>query len=244
VRRNCIISCWFAATAVFIVCGTAGLALAVDAAKPDAPKQSRATAILAPVRMSLSEATAAVRKEIFQENPKMNPTAEFPLKELTTADVWKRLQAQVFVVTSGVREDQAYIVHDERVAPLGAGFGGNGVTSMCVADVNGDGKPKLVFSYSFGSGIHRSEIGIWAGGPSWIDASPVLREYDLALEKDDDRHVRVAYGEYTPQHGFKRQGEFGALHLSAAKKNPKVDPHFEIILAPKLPADVLNAVWK
>jgi hypothetical protein len=41
---------------------------------------------------------------------------------------------------------------------LGEWFGGYGVTSMAVYDMNDDGDQELFFTYSFGSGLHRSQI--------------------------------------------------------------------------------------
>jgi len=111
---------------------------------------------------------------------------------------------------------------------------------MCVADLDGDRKAKLAFTYSWGSGIHRSVVGIWTGGDSWIDASPRLRDYDLALEKIDDEHVDLAYGEFFPPNTFKRQGTFGKLRLTPGNPNPALD----VVLNSQLPAEVINRIWK
>src|ERR1700722_8091475 len=110
--------------ALLIGCARSASIATTDAAKPAAANQSPTITISVPTRLSLSEATIAVRAEIFRSIPKMNPSADFPLKELTTADVWDRLHAQVFAVTDGVQEDQAFIIRDRRVYPLGKGFGG------------------------------------------------------------------------------------------------------------------------
>jgi len=231
----------FLAMAVLLIgCTKSASTAATDAAKPAAVNQSVATANSVPTRLSLTEATAAVRAEIFRSIPSMNPSADFPLMELTTADVWDRLHAQVFAVTSGVREDQAFVIRDRRIFWLGGGLGGWGVMSMCVADLDGSGQPKLVFSYPWGSGVHRSIVAVWTGGASWIDAKPVLRDYDLSLERIDDMHVDVAYGEFLSARNFNRQGEFGKLRLSTERAKPNL----EIILDPRLSPDVLSRVWK
>jgi len=50
----------------------------------------------------------------------------------------------------------SFLLYDGIVYPLGEWFGGFGVTSMALADLNGDQKPELYFTYSWGSGLHRS----------------------------------------------------------------------------------------
>lgn len=113
-----------------------------------------------PVRISLAEAERLVRNKIFAEKPKMAAHAEFPLRELTTDTVWIELAVQMFKVTSGVREPETFVIKDGEVAHIGRGFGGAGVNSWCIADVDNDGKPELVYSFSSGSGIHRCEVGV------------------------------------------------------------------------------------
>ena len=50
----------------------------------------------------------------------------------------------------------SFLLYEDKVYPLGVWFGGFGVTSMALADLNGDQKPELYFTYSWGSGLHRS----------------------------------------------------------------------------------------
>lgn len=51
------------------------------------------------------------------------------------------------------------LVYDNERYPLGECIGGYGVTSFAIADVNEDGEFELYFTYSWGSGIPRSQIG-------------------------------------------------------------------------------------
>jgi hypothetical protein len=117
-----------------------------------------------PVRISLAEAEQSVRAKVFSEKPDMAAGSDFSLKELTTDVIWKELGVQVFQITSGSQSFETFVISDGEVARIGRGFGGNGVTSMCVADLNKDGKPDLVYSFSWGSGIHRSEVGVLVFG--------------------------------------------------------------------------------
>lgn len=52
-----------------------------------------------------------------------------------------------------------YLLYEDEIYPLGRGFGGYGVTSFAIADLNGDGAFEIYFTYSWGSGIPRSEVG-------------------------------------------------------------------------------------
>lgn len=50
----------------------------------------------------------------------------------------------------------SFLLYEGKVYPLGEWFGGSGVTSIALADLNGDQKSELYFTYSWGSGLHRS----------------------------------------------------------------------------------------
>lgn len=50
-------------------------------------------------------------------------------------------------------------MYENDIYTLGEYFGGLGITSFAVADINQDGKSELYFTYSWGSGIHRSLAG-------------------------------------------------------------------------------------
>jgi hypothetical protein len=52
----------------------------------------------------------------------------------------------------------SFLLYENVVYPLGEWFGGFGVTSMVLNDLNKDGKQELYFTSSFGSGLHRSHI--------------------------------------------------------------------------------------
>lgn len=52
----------------------------------------------------------------------------------------------------------SFLLYENKAYPLGEWFGGYGVTSMALDDLNDDLKQELYFTYSFGSGLHRSHI--------------------------------------------------------------------------------------
>ena len=53
----------------------------------------------------------------------------------------------------------SYLLYEDTIYTLGESFGGYGVTAFAVADLNKDGMKELYFTYSWGSGIHRSQVG-------------------------------------------------------------------------------------
>lgn len=56
----------------------------------------------------------------------------------------------------------SFLLYEDEIYPLGEWFGGLGVTSMALADVDGDGKPELYFTYSWGSGLHHSHVAYFS----------------------------------------------------------------------------------
>ena len=162
------------------------------------------------------------------------PGPAIPL-ELTTTEIWNRLHVQVFAFTGSYYDDQAYIVRDRRAFPIGEEYGGE-VTSLCVADLDNDRNPELLFCYSYGTGFHQCRVGVWTGGTSWTVANirtnfPVL---NLILKKIDDHHVRIIYEYYDHDLDLMLQGEFGNLHLSS-----EANPALTVVLDPHLPKAIL-----
>lgn len=53
----------------------------------------------------------------------------------------------------------SFLLFDDEIYELGAFFGGNGLTSMALCDLDKDNQYELYFTFSWGSGLHRSQIG-------------------------------------------------------------------------------------
>jgi hypothetical protein len=149
---------------------------------------------LAPARISLADAQELVKAWAVRQNPNLDPQVSFPLQELTTPEAWDRLGVQVFQVTGGSFLYESYLVDRGRVLPVGTAFGGTGVSSMVVADLDHDSAAELVFAYSFGSGIHQSRLALYsplAPGDGMLDAGVRFANGDLELEKVTDQQVLV-----------------------------------------------------
>lgn len=74
---------------------------------------------------------------------------------------------------------ESYLEYNGNVYTLGTGFGGLGTVSFAVADLNNDGAIEIYFSYSWGSGIHRSRIG-------YFDSESLeVSVFDISCENKD-----------------------------------------------------------
>lgn len=72
---------------------------------------------------------------------------------ITPENIKQKSDYQVFKYNAS---SASFLLYEGNIHPLGEWFGGLGVTSMALADLDGDGKQELYFTYSWGSGIHRS----------------------------------------------------------------------------------------
>jgi hypothetical protein len=175
-------------------------------------------------RISTAEAEILVRAMFLKDVPALNPAVEFSLTELTTDEVWQRLRAQVFQVNDGYNMFNTYLIKNKEIVPLGTGVGGMGLTSMCVADLDQDGNPELVYTYSWGSGIHQCRVAMYSAdlpAPYSLEARIVYDGNDWTVEKQDDQTVfveidRVRRGEDSLRIGqlvLERQGDQVALDI-------------------------------
>jgi len=220
----------------------AALAVSLCAASAEVSQKPAAAGEVA--RLSVADAEKAVRAHIFAQKPAMNPAAQFPLKEITPDEVFKRLNCQVFQVTDGVAQCASYLIRRGKVYPLGQSFGGSGVMSMCVADLDKDSKPELIYSFSFGSGIHRSHVALCILQPDGIEEAQVpfaYRDGDIFVKKTDDCNVSVEVGAFSQEFGkWTPKATLGKLELTTKDGKPVLDVKF----AEDLPDAVRKAIWR
>lgn len=86
-----------------------------------------------------------------------------------------------FMVFKDLTETDTYIVYDGAAYDIGECFGGYGLTSMALADLNGDGAYELYYTFSFGSGLHLSNIGYFDP----VSKEAVLLEYSLNSHQNE-----------------------------------------------------------
>lgn len=71
---------------------------------------------------------------------------------------------------------ESFVMYDGEIHSIGTCFGGYGITGMALADLNNDGQYELYYTFSWGSGLHRSQIGYF--DPASKDVT-VFEDYAL-----------------------------------------------------------------
>ncbi len=138
-----------------------------------------------PPHRTPEEAETLIRAYLQREKPALEAGFSLVLEELPVEGLWESLHAQVFRASDGIFTNESYLLRDDRTLTLGTSFGGRGLSSILVTDLDSDGMAELLFTYGFGSGIHQSRIGMYAPAYSRdriIEAS-VVYYGDLSLSK-------------------------------------------------------------
>lgn len=144
-------------------------------------------------RKSPGEAEEMIRDYLGSQKPNLSPDIRLPMIELPMQEGFENLVVQIFRVTDGPFARETFLISGETVLQLGTAFGGEGVTSLRVSDLNQDGSAELLFTYSFGSGIHQSRIGMYAPAYAENQIYEARKAYlgDLGLVKEDMSNVAV-----------------------------------------------------
>lgn len=90
---------------------------------------------------------------------------------------------------------ESLLLYKDQVYPLGEWFGGLGVTSFAVTDLNKDGSFELYFTYSWGSGIPRSLVGYFNSADNQVvtfDFTAWFKEMVLGTDTDGNLCVYEA----------------------------------------------------
>ena len=86
----------------------------------------------------------------------------------------------------------SFLLFENEIFPLGEFFGGFGITSMALSDFNQDNQYELYFTYSWGSGLHRSQVGYFDPSTKELTLFDYsYLNYDLILTKNDENSLCV-----------------------------------------------------
>jgi len=181
-----------------------------------------------PKRLTVAEAQALIRSDL-KPGPDVgfNPADAFSLQEWKDEALWGRLHAQVFRVVQNNWPYATVLVRGKQILALGIAFGGLGVESLCVTDLDGDKQPDLLFTYAWGSGIHRAQLGILRFGPEplkWEDMGLCLLHGDLALERVSDQAVKVLRAQIRWGPNLDKAADGAVVELGAVLATVAFDP--------------------
>jgi hypothetical protein len=108
-------------------------------------------------RMSADALIPLVKEYAFRDEPTLDASTQFKVEERRVDGLQEEMGIQLFsasYLSNGNRFDERYFIyHNGTLTPFACSIGGFGLMSTVVSD------GALYYTYSWGSGIHRSQIG-------------------------------------------------------------------------------------
>lgn len=74
---------------------------------------------------------------------------------ITPKEVIEKSNCQIFKYSDSC---ESYLLYEGQIVSMGISFGGLGLVDVKVCDFDKDGNHELLYTYSFGSGLHRSHV--------------------------------------------------------------------------------------
>jgi hypothetical protein len=195
-------------------------------------------------RADQDEMQKLVREYVFKNQPRTRSDVNFIIEELDVPGLWEELKLQIFyVVFTGPDGQQVnespFVYHDGTVEPFACALGGYGVMSGAV--LNG----ALYYSYSWGSGIHRSILAKM----TWNTQNCTLNIIEFGGIPDVDLFVYAKGGEIWVDKGmysgsfnsWENAQRFGLLRES--KGALVLFDEFGNAIKPDLPASSVKACY-
>lgn len=116
----------------------------------------------------------------------------YSIIEMTPEKVKKEIGCQIFRINN---TSETFVVYKSKVYQIGFGFGGYGVVSVESCDFDGNKQKDLIYTFSWGSGMHRSHIGVLNlsnNREEWLDFMQLNEDVLLNKVSDDNFKVDVA----------------------------------------------------
>jgi hypothetical protein len=140
-----------------------------------------------------------------EENIIMSSKEMDAFHDITPENVFKETGCQIFKNGSTC---ESYLLCEGNLYTLGIGFGGFGIVHIETCDFDDDNKKDLIYTYSWGSGIHRSSFGYFdlskkSEGEIDIDSAELsgFIQEELVLEKVSDTQFQVYKANVTIEGG-------------------------------------------
>lgn len=99
---------------------------------------------------------AILKDSVRKERIKMLSTQIDAFQDITPENVFKETGCQIF---KSKETCESYLLYNGNLYTLGEGFGGFGIVDLETSDFDGNGEKELLYTYSWGSGMHRSCLG-------------------------------------------------------------------------------------
>jgi hypothetical protein len=200
------------------------------------------------LRRTAEEAGEIISTHLLEKKPGLMEGPALAFEEVPDEMVWKELQGQVFRVTEGFFKNESFLLLPDRVIQLGEAIGGQGLTSLVVADLDQDGQSELFFSYTaglgpgIGSGI-QTRVGMVEPG------ADVLRviEADMAylgtaairLEASNDISLNIVETDDANQL-LRYLDRLGNLSIESKKSGESLIVNFNPDLPPEIRENILT----
>ena len=171
----------------------------------------RVVAMMPGTAASSLPVTQLVRDFAFSSIPQLNPATEFEIRWVPIKGLWQALEVQVFKVRCFVDRQQFNefdcVIHQGKLTVLGCSIGGYGLMSGVVQSSS------LYYTYSWGSGIHRSHIGrlevVNDELKFWESAG--FADRDLFVSPTSSGGIQVLSGKYAEVNQWLDSQEFGTI---------------------------------
>lgn len=135
------------------------------------------------------------RAQVFADRPSLNPQVTFEFEELALPGLWEGLGVQIFNVWHLAHDNRnprdPFILSAGKIFPFVGTMGGGFLSGA----VRGDA---LYYSYGYGSGIHRSQLGrlrMKDGRPEQHESKSYSMG-DMLVEKTPENRIRIVVRDF------------------------------------------------
>lgn len=222
---------------VLAVCAVLWLAVS-RLARPETPKEPEQTKgglpVIAPVELKVTPSKDGAAEFLEKNEGYTSMYEEDTCYNITPDFIAKNSDFAIFKYDKSAA---SFVMYEGEVYMAGDYFGGDGIESMALADLNQDGQYELYYTFSFGSGIHRTMI-------AYFDPSTKKEEsfdyasyhYGIILTANEDGELCVKIGTYDLDYSKDwyvdysmkaTEQQMGAIVWEEGTITLKIDPEYE-----------------
>ena len=121
--------------------------------------------------------------------PKEDKLRYYTMLDITPKNVKTEIGCQIFKVNYTC---ETYVLYKSKLFQIGIGFGGFGLVSLATCDFDGNKQKDIIYTFSWGSGLHRSQIGVFNFSKEIEERlNFVQMNKDIMLEKASDNNFKI-----------------------------------------------------